>query len=175
MPASDVGCRRMNAVGKIKNQKSKIENTLDIERTPASLGYAMPAEWAPHEATWIAWPHNHEDWPDKFEPIPWIYAEIVRLLALGERVHIFVQPSQRGRFVKDVAAILKRNDVNLSHVTLHTQPTDRVWTRDSGPIFLKDEKKQALCDFKFNAWAKYDNNALDDKLPGVVADYLELQ
>ncbi|HUO06754.1 MAG TPA: agmatine deiminase family protein [Phycisphaerae bacterium] len=148
---------------------------------PASLGYAMPAEWQPHEATWIAWPHNHEDWPDKFEPIPWIYAEIVRLLAQSERVHIFVQPSKGNRFAKEVQSILDRNDVNLAHVTLHTQPTDRVWTRDSGPIFLKKNSRLktqdsalSLADFKFNAWAKYDNNALDDALPSAVADYLDL-
>src|SRR6202012_5468071 len=99
----------------------------------------MPAEWDAHQATWIAWPHNHEDWPDKFEPIPWIYAEIVRLLAQNERVHIFVQPSKNNRFAKEVQSILHRNDVNLAHITLHTHPPDRVWTRDSGPIFLKKD------------------------------------
>jgi agmatine deiminase len=154
-----------------------------LDQTPASLGYAMPPEWSPHEATWIAWPHNHEDWPDKFEPIPWIYAEIVRLLAQSERVHIFVQPSKNNRFAKDVKKILERNDVNLAHVTLHPQPTDRVWTRDSGPIFLQKQMNNAqskmknptaLVDFKFNAWAKYDNNALDDALPTAVADELDL-
>jgi agmatine deiminase len=155
-----------------------------VGETPAACGLAMPAEWAPHEATWIAWPHNREDWPGKFEPIPWIYAEIVRLIAQGERVHIFVQPSQRGRFVREVKNALERNGANLAHVTLHTQATDRVWTRDSGPIFVKPQAARSgrksdgsggisLCDFKFNAWAKYDNNALDDQLPGVVADYLE--
>jgi agmatine deiminase len=167
----------------------KASNTLlpaDFE-TPASRGYAMPAEWEPHDATWIAWPHNHEDWPDKFEPIPWIYSEIVRLLAQGERVHILVQPSVRGRFKKEVASILERNNVNLAHVTFHTQPTDRVWTRDSGPIFLKrrqrgrrnatlrtQDSEIALVDFKFNAWAKYDNSALDDALPSFVADVLQM-
>ena len=58
--------------------------------TPAALGYRMPAEWEPHEATWIAWPHNRSDWPSKFEAIPWIYAEIVRHLARVERVNILV-------------------------------------------------------------------------------------
>lgn len=156
----------------------------DIGETPAARGLAMPAEWASHEATWLAWPHNQEDWPDKFEPIPWIYAEIVRLIAQGERVHIFVQPSQRRRFAGEVTKILERNGVNLAHVTLHPQATDRVWTRDSGPIFVKPRGSRSgkrgpagglsLCDFKFNAWAKYDNNALDDQLPGMVADYLEV-
>ena len=140
----------------------------------------MPAEWAPHDATWIAWPHNHEDWPDKFEPIPWIYAEIVRLLAQSERVHIFVQPSPQNRFAKNVLDILQKSDVNLAHITLHKQPTNRIWARDSGPIFLQSKTKNqksktALFDFKFNAWAKYDNNALDDALPTAVADYVDTQ
>src|SRR4029079_19031652 len=95
-------------------------------QTPAASGYAMPAEWEPHSATWLAWPHNREDWPDKFEPIPWIYAEIVRLLAQNERVNIFVQPSQRNRFKQEVESILEKNDVNLALVALHTQATDRV-------------------------------------------------
>jgi agmatine deiminase len=156
---------------------------LDGGETPAARGLAMPAEWERHEATWIAWPHNREDWPEKFEPIPWIYAEIVRLIARGEPVHIFVQPSQRGRFAKEVKGVLERNGVDGEKVTLHVQPTDRVWTRDSGPIFVRSKNQGArskksggaLCDFKFNAWAKYDNNALDDALPGVVADYLEME
>ena len=164
---------------KIEKRHSAADNVpLDFQM-PASVGYAMPAEWEHHEATWIAWPHNHEDWPEKFEPIPWIYAEIVRLLAQGERVHIFVQPSKGNRFARDVQKILERNGVNLAHVTLHAQATDRVWTRDSGPIFVQrgagKKRQTALNDFKFNAWAKYDNNALDDQLPTVVADYLEMQ
>src|SRR5579884_3241370 len=166
---------------KRETRNAKRETVPTDFQTPAQLGYAMPAEWARHEATWIAWPHNHEDWPDKFEPIPWIYAEIVRLLAQSERVHIFVQPSKNHRFKAEVLSILERNDVNLAHVTLHTQATDRVWTRDSGPIFLQRKRAKgnsietALVDFKFNAWAKYDNNALDDQLPTAVADYLELE
>src|SRR5207248_3830189 len=61
-----------------------------MPETPAQLGYRMPAEWEPHEATWIAWPHNRADWPGKFQPIPWIYADIVRHLARGEHVRIIV-------------------------------------------------------------------------------------
>ena len=66
------------------------KNTLTLPDTPAALGYRMPAEWEPHEATWIAWPHNRADWPGKFEPILWIYAEIVRHLARVEQVNILV-------------------------------------------------------------------------------------
>ena len=153
------------------------------EVTPAQRGYAMPAEWLPHEATWIAWPHYRGDWPGKFEPVPWVFAELARVLARGERVHVFVQPSKGGRCAKTVRDILEKADVNLVHVTLHVQATDRAWTRDSGPIFLtgqvenrksKIEKHRslALVDFKFNAWARYDDSARDDALPGAVARIL---
>jgi agmatine deiminase len=60
-------------------------------KTPCELGYRMPAEWERHEATWLAWPHNPDDWPGKFQAIPWLYAEIVRLLAAHEFVHILVE------------------------------------------------------------------------------------
>jgi agmatine deiminase len=84
---------------KKSGQLPAIEEPLE---TPASQGYAMPAEWESHDATSIAWPHNEEDWPGKFAPIPWIYAEIVRLIARGERVHIFVQPSKNNRVADEV-------------------------------------------------------------------------
>src|SRR5207248_2096497 len=96
--------------------------------------------------------------------------------AQGERVHVLVEPSRGGTFARDVREKLQRGDVNLSHVSFHVQPTDRIWMRDSGPIFVTREKgrKQsppplALVDFKFNGWAKYDNSALDDALPAAVA------
>src|SRR5437667_7451076 len=60
------------------------------QETPASLGYRMPAEWEPHEATWIAWPHNAQDWPGKFQGIQWVYVDIVRHLSEHERVHVLV-------------------------------------------------------------------------------------
>ena len=107
----------------------------DPERTPRELGYRMPAEWEPHDATWLAWPHNPEDWPGKFQPIPWVYAEIVRLLAARERVH---HPGERREGPGSAhTRILKRAGANLDQVTLPLWPTDRVWTRDSGPIFVR--------------------------------------
>src|SRR6059036_2088692 len=96
---------------------------------PAAVGYRMPAEWEPHEATWIAWPHNREDWPGKFGPVPWVYVEIVRLLSPHERVNILV----KGRKMKREAADrLESAGVDLSRVTFVKAATDRVWTRDSG-------------------------------------------
>jgi agmatine deiminase len=100
---------------------------------PASLGYRMPAEWEPHASTWLAWPHNKEDWPGKFDPIPWVYAEIIRNLARHERVDVVVQ-SERDEL--RARAVLERANALSANVVFHRWPTDRVWTRDSGCIFL---------------------------------------
>src|SRR5215475_1208424 len=151
------------------------ETEMSIERptaTPRELGYRMPAEWDRHEATWLAWPDKPEDWPGKFQPIPWLYAEIVRLLATREKVHILVQ---NAKFEKLATGILKRVGVNLEQVIFHQWPTDRVWTRDSGPIFVRNrEGHVALTNWHFNAWAKYDNWQMDDQVPDYVAGALGL-
>jgi len=133
----------------------------------------MPAEWEPHEATWLAWPRNRSDWPGKFPAIPWIYAEIVRLLAAHETVHLIVPDEKtRGR----VAGILARAGVNLDRVTFHAWPTDRGWTRDSGPIFVRNaEGRLAITNWRFNAWAKYSDWQFDDQTPGRVAELLGFQ
>ena len=140
--------------------------------TPRGLGYRMPAEWEPHEATWLAWPHNPEDWPGKFQAIPWLYAEIVRLLAAQERVHLLVQnEKEQGR----AASILERAHANLDNVSFHRWPTDRVWTRDSGPIFVRNSQGQvAITNWLFNAWAKYPDWHRDDQIPGRAAELLSL-
>jgi agmatine deiminase len=126
----------------------------------------MPAEWEPHASTWLAWPHLRGDWPAKFEPIPWVYAEIVRSLARHERVDLIVN-SERAE--KRARAVLEQADALSDNVCFHRWRTDRVWTRDSGCIFLTPpaEKSDALLlalHFQFNAWAKYDNYKLDAKL-----------
>jgi agmatine deiminase len=106
--------------------------------TPHELGYRMPAEWEPHEATWLAWPHNPEDWPGKFQPIPWLYAEIVRLLAARERVHILVEDEKAKQ---RVSRCWSGPGANLDRVSFHLLwPTDRSWTRDSGPIFVRNAR-----------------------------------
>jgi agmatine deiminase len=146
-------------------------NTL-LTPLPIELGYRMPAEWEPHEATWLAWPHNHEDWPGKFQPVPWVYAEIVRLLAAREMVHILVENEKAERGVR---GILKRAGANVEKVRFHRWPTDRVWTRDSGPIFVRNAAGQiAITDWRFNAWAKYQDWHLDDQVPGHVHKLLGL-
>src|SRR5436190_13118543 len=104
------------------------------QQTPAKLGFRMPAEWEPHSATWIAWPHNPQDWRGRFQPIPWVYAEIVRHLSRGELVNILVNDAGLREKARKV---LQDSAVRLNNVKFHIWPTDRVWTRDSGAIFLR--------------------------------------
>jgi agmatine deiminase len=141
-------------------------------KTPRELGYHMPAEWDRHEATWLAWPHNPEDWPDKFQSIPWVYAEIVRLLSAHEQVHVLVDHIRAQR---RAAWILERAGANLDRVSFHTFRTDRVWMRDCGPIFVRNGAGQvAITNWHFNGWAKYPDWDLDDQVPGRVTALLGL-
>jgi agmatine deiminase len=149
-----------------------VSTALEMQNaTPRALGYRMPAEWEPHTATWIAWPHNASDWPGRFQPIPWVYAEIVRHLSAVEQVHILVQSADAE---KRARGVLKRAQVKQQNVFFHQWPTNRVWTRDSGPIFVKKQSSLAVTDWKFNAWAKYPDWELDNVLPGRVAELLQL-
>ena len=132
----------------------------------------MPAEWQPHAATWIAWPHNPDDWPSKFQPIPWVYAEIVRHLSHVEDVHILVNDIHAER---RATGFLKRGGANMARTHFHHWPTDRVWLRDSGPIFVKNSAGDlAVTNWRFNAWAKYDNWHRDDLIPHHVAELYAL-
>jgi agmatine deiminase len=130
----------------------------------------MPAEWEPHESTWLAWPHFRGDWPGKFEPIRWVYAEIIRNLARHERVDLIVNSSAAE---KQARAVLERADALSLNVRFHVWRSDRVWTRDSGCIFLtaadtaedrNSSAKLLALHFQFNAWAKYSNFAADEKV-----------
>ena len=140
--------------------------------TPREHGFRMPAEWMQHAATWIAWPHNPKDWPGKFQPIPWVYADIVRHLAAVEDVHILVNDAAAKQ---RATGILKRAGANLARVHFHEWPTNRVWTRDSGPIFVRNiEGRVALTNWHFNAWAKYSDWHNDDRVPERVTELLGL-
>ena len=134
-----------------------------IAAKPALASLRMPAEWAPHAATWLAWPHFKDDWPGKFEPIPWVYAEIIRHLAKHERVELIANDAaseKRARKVLDRANALSDN------VRFHRWPTNRVWTRDSGCTFVTEASADRLAaiHWRFNAWAKYPNYQHDAKL-----------
>jgi agmatine deiminase len=129
--------------------------------TPQSLGFRMPAEWEPHSATWLGWPHEVTDWPGKFAPIPWAFAEIVRHLSRVERVFLLVESSAAESRVR---SILKKSGAKLDAVDFFVVPTDRGWMRDSGPICVKNEAGEvAYNSFVFNGWAKYPNHKKDAK------------
>jgi len=153
----------------------------------------MPAEWEPHQATWLAWPHYHGDWPGKFEPIPWVYTEIIRNLARHEPVELIVSDAAAERQARK---LLHQANALAKNVRFHRWPTNRGWLRDSGCIFVtecsehkdreghdlsradKDSKKtRALAPegqlvatkFRFNAWAKYSNYRHDEKIGSLMA------
>lgn len=137
---------------------------------PAELGFAMPAEWEKHEATWLGWPHNATDWPDKLDTIRWVYGEMVRKLTPGELVRILV----RHRVEEGLArSYLARAGADLKQVRFIVHPTNRGWTRDSGPIFVRRRRagksETAIVHFHFNAWAKYPDWEKDRQVPDTAA------
>ncbi|MDE3061168.1 MAG: agmatine deiminase family protein [Pseudomonadota bacterium] len=135
--------------------------------------FRMPAEWEPHAATIIGWPHNKNDWPGKFEPIPWVYAEIIRTLAQGERVRLLVQNVREKEKAQDYCG---RAGVDPDKLDIHIIPTDRIWMRDSGPIFVRTGKGgKVMLDWRFNAWAKYSNYKRDDKVPAALNEHIGIE
>ncbi len=136
----------------------------------APAAQLMPAEWDPHEATWLGWPHNESDWPGKLEPIPWVYGEIVRKLTPGERVRLIVPTAEHAKAARKV---FKRAGVDLGQVDFLRFPSDRGWTRDSGPLFVRHSGALSIARFRFTAWAKYPNWKQDDQLPLRAAKWLK--
>jgi agmatine deiminase len=133
----------------------------------------MPAEWEPHEATWIAWPHQRGDWPGKFAPIPWVYAEIVRQLHASEEVRILIN-GPNGE--KSARAVLEKMKLDWKRISFWHIPTDRVWTRDSGPCFVKSSAGEiAAVGWRFNGWAKYANHKRDGRVPERIVNALSLR
>jgi agmatine deiminase len=164
-----------------------IKSPIFAGSAPRSLGYSMPAEWEPHAATWLGWPHNRTDWPGKFQPIPWVYAEIVRHLARHERVEILVQDA---RAEEQARSVLDRAYALTGNVRFRRAATNRGWMRDSAPIFVTAGSRDsqpgiritnsrrssdsripnpesraplAAVNWAFNAWAKYPDFQLDER------------
>jgi agmatine deiminase len=133
--------------------------TLPSNKTPHALGFRMPSEWERHEATWLGWPHELTDWPGKFAPIPWAFAEIVRHLSHVEHVYLLVENRESESRVR---AILNKSGANVASVDFFRVLTDRGWMRDSGPICVRNEAGEvAYNHFEFNGWAKYPNHKKD--------------
>lgn len=130
---------------------------------PAALGFRMPAEWEPHAATWLAWPHNARDWPGKFGAIPWAFAEIIRAIAASERVRLIVKDAAHETAARRALA---KAGAPLAQLDGFRAATDRGWARDMGPIFLVREKngrrELGATSWRFDGWAKYPNWQRDD-------------
>jgi agmatine deiminase len=142
---------------------------------PKAPTWSLPAEWEPHAATWLTWPHNASDWPGKFEVIPWVYGEMVRKIAEGETVRLVVRHSQDEQSAR---RILRHVGVDLRRIQFVRHRTDRGWTRDTGPIFVKEKRgrrqpEKSIMHFHFNGWAKYDNWHRDARLPETAARLLD--
>jgi agmatine deiminase len=154
--------------GRATLQRSQAEPAGD----PASLGFAMPAEWERHDATWLAWPHNVQDWPRKVGAVRWVYGEMIRKIGPGEIVRLFVNSK--------IAEWAARRTLAFSHadetrIEFLIHPTNRGWMRDSGPICVRrggENPETAFVHFHFNAWAKYTDWQQDRKVPEVAARLL---
>jgi len=132
----------------------------------------MPAEWEEQKSTWIAWPHNKKDWPNKFDFIPEIFAEIISHISKGQKVNILIENNV---LKKRAILILKNFKVNFSNIKFSLCKTDRAWLRDSFPIFVKNKNKKILLNWKFNSWAKYKNFKKDNSIINKVKKVLKLQ
>jgi agmatine deiminase len=143
----------------------------DTANTPRALGYRQPAEWEPHEATWLSWPHKEASWPGAFDNVPGIFVEMAKHLSESELVRINVADEE---FAARVRELLVRGGVSLDAVRFHLNPTNDAWVRDHGPIYVVrdgDEKRErAIIDWGYNAWGnKYPPYDLDDVVPQRIA------
>ncbi|MDX2096014.1 MAG: agmatine deiminase family protein [Alphaproteobacteria bacterium] len=139
--------------------------------TTRNDSFHMPAEWAPQERIWLSWPHARGDWPGKFAPIPWVFAEMVRAITPTQRVGVLVNsPAVRA----EAMDMLDRAGVNLTQVDFLDTKTNRGWLRDCGPIWVRDTANQLVAlDWKFTGWAKYTNHRLDNHVPESIAHFTQ--
>lgn len=133
----------------------------------------MPAEWEPHAGTWIAWPHNRDHWPGKFEPIPEIFARIIKALTESERVYILVND---GKMEQEASKALDKDGAGPHQALFFQIPNNTSWVRDYGPLFVKDAQGELIAtDWLFNSWGnKYPPFDLDDVVPQQISKQLPL-
>ena len=140
--------------------------TKNTSKTPKQLGYAMPAEWEPHHGTIIAWPHNENDWPGKFPTITYFFADFIRHLSQVENVYVLCNSDAN---LKRMQNMCQNENANMQNICALNIPSDRVWLRDSGPIFVTRKRagktEVALLHWGFNAWAKYPDFLKDRNIP----------
>lgn len=143
--------------------------------TPASKGYYFPAEFAPHDATWLSWPHKEASWPGKIHTIFPYYAKFIKALAESERVCINVNDAKMKTFAE---GHLFKEGVNMDRVEFYFHPTNDAWCRDHGPAFLVNpdaEQKKVIVDWNYNAWGgKYPPYDLDDVIPTLIGKHFNI-
>lgn len=145
--------------------------------SPKQLGYRMPAEWEPHAATWLSWPHNPDTWPGRTDPIPAVWLQIIRHLQKHEQVHINVNDQA---MQNHVVTLMQQNQIEPHNVFFHQFPTNDCWVRDHGPIFVKGDRPSsmrgvAITDWEFNMWGgKYPPWELDNQIPQRIANHYGL-
>lgn len=162
----------------IVNRKSSMSDKVSSSPTPRELGFRMPAEWEPHQSTWLTWPRSDGiSFPDKYDTVPPVYADLIRHLVQVEEVNINVWNADMEQWVR---GLLQKENTPLDRVRFHHFPAYEPWCRDHGPIFLVREKsgkrERAVVDWGYNAWGgKYPPFDLDDAVPQHVAKLRVLQ
>lgn len=136
------------------------------------MNYRLPAEWEEHKSTIICWPHQKEDWPEKFAPIPWVYVEIIKNICDGELVRLIVQSETE---IPKIKKYLDRAHIDTANVEFIISQTDRGWMRDSSPAFVKSGSETIAVKFKFNGWAKYSNWKKDKNIPKTLSKVLDVE
>lgn len=144
----------------------------ELKHTPKQQGYTFPAEWAPHEATWLSWPHKEASWPGKIEAVYKPYCEFIKAVAAGEKVRINVRDEAMKVFA---IAELNKVDADLSRIEFYFFETNDAWCRDHGPAFVVRGEEKAVVDWAYNAWGdKYPPYDLDDVIPTKIARQFNL-
>lgn len=145
-----------------------------MQNTPKQDGYHFPAEWHPHVATWLSWPHKEASWPGKIESIYQPYCAFIKTLVQKEKVCINVLDEQMIEFA---SKHLNKESVDMSKIQFFLNPTNDAWCRDHGPAFLinTEKKTKAIVDWGYNAWGgKYPPFEEDDIVPTKIAQFLNL-
>jgi len=144
------------------------------KKTPAALGFRMPAEWEPQAAIWLSWPHRQKTWPRNYRPIPAKFAEIAATISRYEPVRFNIKKSLHAT----ARRLLKQAKTDFSRIEIFAHATDDAWCRDHGPIFVKNDRtgEIAVTDWQFNAWGgKYPKFKADNAIPAKIAAKLKLR
>lgn len=137
-------------------------------------GFRMPAEWELQESVWVAWPYNKNDWPELFENIPSIVSQIISELSKSQKVNLLIKNYKDKKIIIN---LLNKFSHKLSNINFHSISTNRIWLRDSGPIFLINDKtkKKIMLNFKFNAWSKYKDYRKDNNINNKLSKLIKIK